>query len=374
MEGTVSLKNITLYLIDLPQKSTFRSGIGVRKSKKTILVKWVDADGLTGFGECSCRPDPYYSAEFIPAAITLLNKFIIPELQPTQTYAEVVQTLKKVRGWNFTKAGVEAAMYQVLRQQPGNKTIGDYVKSDLNPHIPVGISLGMYEDRAAFRAVVMDALEEGYKRLKFKIAPWLDTGIFDDVLALLQSRQVSYSFDANGSFQDGQLEQLGFYADTGGHVEQPTPPDRFDLLLEVKRRFPSLTICFDEEVESIGDAMKLHRLGVLDELNLKIGRVGGLTNSIEILNFCIDQNVPCWMGGMFETGVGRLQNLELAAYMPMAKASDLSPSSRYFVEDIISPEIQMKDGIIDLNENLETAVLQEKIDRYTLQKFEFDIH
>jgi len=156
-------------------------------------------------------------------------------------------------------------------------------------------------------------------------------------------------------------------------VEQPTPPDRFDLLVEARRRYPTLKICFDEEVESIGDVVKLHQLGLLDELNLKIGRVGGITSSIEILNYCKNHDIPCWMGGMFETGVGRLQNLELAAYLANTKANDLSPSSRYFVEDIISPAIEMDKGLINVRKSLESNILQEKIDYYTLQRHEYSV-
>ncbi len=79
------------------------------------------------------------------------------------------------------------------------------------------------------------------------------------------------------------------------------------------------------------------------------------------------------MGGMFESGVGRLQNLEIATYMNLAKANDMSPSSRYFVEDIISPEIGMENGLIDVAKASESVILQEKIDHFSTQKIEYNI-
>ena len=373
MDGTISLKRIELFLIDLPQKSTFKSGIGVRKSKKTILVKWTDAEGRIGYGECSCRPDPYYSSEFIKASLLLIQKFIIPRLRPSQTYSEVLGILNGIRGWNFTKAAVESAMYQILKQQSEDKHLSQHLISDMNPSVPVGISLGIYDDRAEMIDVVNKSIEEGYKRLKFKISPEVNPTNFEAVYTLLSDNNVVLSFDANGSFRAGDLDKLSSYSHLDAHIEQPTPPDRFDLLMEARRRIPELKICFDEEVESIGDVVKLHKLGLLDELNLKIGRVGGISNSIEILNYCHENEIPCWMGGMFETGVGRLQNLELAAYLTNAKANDLSPSSRYFVEDIISPAIEMDDGIIDVRKSLESRILQDKIDYYSLEKHEYPV-
>ena len=96
----------------------------------------------------------------------------------------------------------------------------------------------------------------------------------------------------------------------------------------------------------MGDVIKLHHLGLLDELNLKIGRVGGLLTSIEILEYCRQHDIPCWIGGMFETGIGRIWNLRLAAYLSQAKAHDLSPSARYFEEDLVQPGIQMTNGFL----------------------------
>ena len=71
----ISLQKLELFSLDLPQKSVFKSGIGIRKSKETLIVKWTDAEGRVGYGECSCRPDPYYSAEFLASAKLLIQHF-----------------------------------------------------------------------------------------------------------------------------------------------------------------------------------------------------------------------------------------------------------------------------------------------------------
>ena len=86
IDQTITLKRLELHVLDLPQKSVFKSGIGIRKSKETLLVKWIDKDGRVGYGECSCRPDPYYSAEFLKAAVLLIQDFIAPKLQSSQAY------------------------------------------------------------------------------------------------------------------------------------------------------------------------------------------------------------------------------------------------------------------------------------------------
>lgn len=362
----ISLQKLELFSLDLPQKSVFKSGIGIRKSKETLLVKWTDAEGRVGYGECSCRPDPYYSAEFLASAKLLIQQFIAPNLKSVQTYGEVLSIMKKIRGWNFTKSAVESAMFQIMKQVNPDFQLSKYLKSSKIDDIPVGISLGIYTDFAAMQAVVQQAIDEGYKRVKFKISPFVNTKLFDKINSLLFDNQVHVSFDANGSYDFKDLEKMEYFVKTyDTHIEQPTAPSRYDIFAEAKKMYPTMKVCFDEEVKGIGDVVKLHRLNVLDELNLKIGRVGGISKSIQILNYCHENEIPCWIGGMFETGIGRMQNLELAQFLPNATAHDLSPSSRYFKEDIIAPEIEMRNGFINVEKALQNQAVQEKIDKYS---------
>ena len=362
----ITLDRLELYLLDLPQKSVFQSGIGIRKSKETLIAKWIDKDGRIGYGECSCRPDPYYSAEFLTASMILIQEFIAPKLRPNQKYVEVLDMLKRIRGWNFTKAAVEAAMFQVANQQYSGVELSNKINSESIANVPVGISLGIYEDASAMYDTVQEAIEEGYQRLKFKISPSVNTKVFDHVNPLLFDNKVYTCFDANGSYGQGDIEKMAYFVNTyETYIEQPTPPSRFDICLNAKQLFPKMKICFDEEVKNMGDLVKLHSLNVLDEVNLKIGRVGGISNSIQILNYCHEHNIPCWIGGMFETGVGRLLNLEFASFLPNAKAHDLSPSSRYFKEDIVAPEIVMENGFINLENARKKNVVQKRIDKYT---------
>lgn len=368
LQQEITLQQIELIRVDLPQKSTFVSGIGVRKSKETLLVKWTDKEGRVGYGECSCRPDPYYSDEFLDASMLMIQKFVLPHLQPTQTYGDVLNILKRCRGWNFTKSAVEAAMYEIVKQQSDYTIAKDLNKEQLK-QVPVGISLGIYEDVAEFKEVVQNAIDVGYHRIKFKISPAVNTKNFDAINPLLFDNNVYVSFDANGSYYEQDIDKLGYFANTYDNaIEQPTPPSRFDTYMKAKEMHPNLKVCFDEQIKNIGDLVAINTLGLIDELNLKVGRVGGITSSVQILNYCFEQDIPVWVGGMFETGVGRLQNLEFASYLEKAQAHDMSPSSRYFKEDILSQEVTMTNGYIDVDKTLQYNVLDEVVAKYTVNK------
>ncbi len=370
LEQTISLQRLELHLIDLPQIITFKSGIGTRNSREALIVKWIDGNGNAGYGECACRPDPYYSVEYRDAAADVIQKFIAPFLKKEQSYADILAILKKVRGWNFTKAAVEAAVLQIARQQQPFD-LSDLITADPIEKVPVGISLGIYQDKDECYEVVQQAIADGFQRLKFKISPSVDTQVFEHINPLLFDNKVHTGFDANGSFYEKDLDAFAYFANTYQTViEQAFPPDRFDVLQKAKKRFPTLQICADEEVKHLGDVMKLHQLKAIDELNLKIGRVGGITNSIEIINYCEAEGIDCWIGGMFETGIGRIANLELASFLPTAKAHDLSPSARYFQEDIIKPEVTMDRGFVEFSKLDDCMVVDDVLEKYTTERID----
>lgn len=368
----LSLSDITIYRLNLPQKEEFVSGIGVRKSREALIIRWTDQKGRVGYGECSCRPDPYYSAEFIDGAIQMVQKFVIPHLKENQTFGDLLKILARIRGWNFTKAALEAAALSILEQE--NPTLDLFAKLQSEPltKVPVGISLGIQQDPQAFKKKVEESIAEGYKRLKFKISPTSNSEYFDLVNPMLFEAGVNISFDANGSFGMNDLDQLEYFVETySGMIEQPFSPNRLDVLLSARDRFPKLKICFDEEVKSLGDLMKLHQLGLVGEVNLKIGRVGGWVESLKIIQYCEAHSIQCWIGGMFETGIGRIWNLRFASFLPNAIAHDLSPSDRYFAEDLVSPGVRMKEGHVYVDTLSQSQVIPEIVNKYTLEEINF---
>jgi len=368
----ISFRQLDLIILDLPQTEVFHSAIGVRKSRKAMIVKWTDRNGNVGYGECSARPDPFYSSEFMDGAALLIEQFVFPKLKKEQTYQEVLHALKNIRGWQFTKAAVEFAAHDLIANRD-NETIFDYWNRPQLSKIPVGISIGLQPSLEAMKSVIEKNQAVNYHRLKFKISPKSKQEFFDLVKEKASDNFVS--FDANGSFQPSDFEQLSYFVKHFKNpIEQPFPPSRIDFYQQAMKAMPKLKVCLDEEVKSIGDLIKAHQLRSIDELNLKLGRVGGLVNSIEIAEYCFNNNIPVWIGGMFETGIGRALNMQFAAFMLDAQAHDLSPSSRYFIEDVLENEIMMdKNGYVDMATAKNVKVSETILQKYAVRKVELII-
>ena len=365
LQRTAEFQALELRIVDLPQRSSFQSGIGRRNSRQALLVGWHGANGLIGYGECSCRPDPYYSAEFLDAAALLIERFVAPKLRDGLSYEELLALLGRIRGWPFTRAAVEFAFHDYLWQRDGESLFDQYAGPRVR-QVPVGISLGLQDSPQTLEQTIHEAQSKGYRRLKFKVDPDFRQADFAACRHLLTNDRVY--FDANGTLSPDDLPLLEFLTSFGNPVEQPFPPHQIEWIERAQGQLPLLRICLDEEVKGLPTLATAHRLHYLDELNLKPGRVGGLAESLRILEYCRQHRIPVWVGGMFETGIGRSFNLHLAALMPDAYAHDLSPSSRYFVEDLLVHPIEMNDdGLIDLHQ-IDRTVDLERLEKYTQKK------
>ena len=72
-------------------------------------------------------------------------------------------------------------------------------------------------------------------------------------------------------------------------------------------------ICLDESIHSVDDARKALDLGACGAINIKVSRVGGLTEARRIHDLCYNRGVPVWCGGMHEFGIGRAANVAIAS-------------------------------------------------------------
>ena len=76
-------------------------------------------------------------------------------------------------------------------------------------------------------------------------------------------------------------------------------------------------------------------------INIKMGRVGGITNAVEIHNICQEAGIDVWIGGMLESAVGAAHCGALATLPNVKYPSDVFPSDRFYAHDLGDPETVM---------------------------------
>jgi O-succinylbenzoate synthase len=139
------------------------------------------------------------------------------------------------------------------------------------------------------------------------------------------------------------LDELGLLL-----IEQPLFEDDIwdHRKLQAQLKTP---LCLDESVVSPRHARYAIEMEACRIINIKPGRVGGLSQGLEIHAMCRAENMPVWCGGMLETGVGRASNLAIASLPGFSLPGDISASERYFSRDITHERFTLNpDSTIDV--------------------------
>jgi O-succinylbenzoate synthase len=106
-------------------------------------------------------------------------------------------------------------------------------------------------------------------------------------------------------------------------------------------------------------------------INMKVARVGGLSNAVKIHDMAAQAEIPMWCGGMLETGVGRAANLHLSTLSNFTLPADISATDRYYAEDIAEPAfvLNTEDSTISVPQGpgIGVEVMMDRIEKYQVK-------
>jgi O-succinylbenzoate synthase len=333
------------------------------------LILRVEAGGIAGWGECVAGNFPGYSYETAKTAWHVLEDFFIPALaqHPSIAPQELRNALKGFKGHPLARAGLEMALWDLLGKQQGRslkKLLGGQRTS-----VPVGVSIGIQKDLTAMLAEVDEYLAQGYQRIKVKIKPGADLDIVEGLRQF--HPKVRLQVDANSAYGIEDAEHLRQLDDFDLElIEQPLAED--DLLDHARLQKQLKTaLCLDESILSLRHTQQAVDADACKVINIKAGRVGGLTEATAIHDYCHDVNIPVWCGGMLETNIGRAANLAIAALPGFRLPGDISASDRYYEVDIAGPGFALNpDSTIDVPERpgLGIEMDMRALEKFTLRK------
>ncbi len=337
----MKIERITLHHISLPLVHPFQTSFGVERQRECILVA-VQSQGLTGWGECVATDRPGFSYETVDTAWHVLSDFIVPAVlgQSIESPNQAIERYRWIRGHPMAKAALEAAVWDLLGQTRGIPLADMLAPPGRYPQprrqrVEVGVSVGVQPTLDDLLARIQRFVDQGYGRIKIKIKPGWDVEVVRAVrgrfptVPLMADANSAYSlddaplFEALDEYDLLMIEQPLAYDDIADHAK-----------LQARLRTP---LCLDESIVSPAHARWALELGACRIINIKVGRVGGLTAARQIHDLAYAQEVPVWCGGMLETGVGRAANVAIASLPGYSLPGDLSATARYYEPDVAEP-------------------------------------
>jgi O-succinylbenzoate synthase len=356
-----------LRVIRLELLHPFETSFGVETSR-TVPILRLFGEGQEGVAEGVMDSLPLFREETLAGALALLKDAFLPRIfgQPINNPQEVWQRLIPFRGNRMAKAMLEMAVWDLwarsLGQPLGRLLGGNRTK------VAVGVSLGIQKSFEATCEQVEHHLAQGYRRIKLKIKPGWDVEMIANVRSHFP--EAVLTVDANSCYSLTDLAVLRRLDEFDlDYIEQPLAYD--DILdhsrLQAQLKTP---LCLDESILSPEDARKALEIGAGRIINIKVARVGGLSEAIRVHDVASAFGAPVWCGGMLESGVGRAFNIHLATLPNFSKPGDTSSSSRYWRRDMIHEHLETQDGFMSVPEGPGIGVTLDLafLDDLTLQK------
>ncbi len=362
------IDRVELRVVRLPLVRTFRTSSSSKDHIDHILVRVAAEGGSEGWGECASPSDPYYCPETTETCWHILKDFLVPRVlgRSWSTIDELIALFGPIKGNNFARAGLEMACWDALAKSQGVSLAS--LLGGTRAEIHSGVSLGIENDLGSLLGQVDRYVEEGYRRIKLKIAPGWDV----EVVRAVRERHpdVPLQVDANSAYTLDDAATLKALDDFDLLlIEQPLAHD--DIVdharLQAQLRTP---ICLDESIHSAEDARKALDLGSCRVINIKVSRVGGLREARRVHDLCLSRGVPVWCGGMHEFGVGRAANVAIASLPGFILPGDVSGSDKYYREEVVEPPIIADRGTVAVptGPGIGHRPLMDRIETHTLRE------
>lgn len=332
------IDRIRLYHVAMPLVYPFRTAYGDDDCIESLFVRMESGDAY-GWGETTPWRAPGYSSEWAASAFLLLRDWLAPAVVGKEIGSgdEIQKAMAGFKGNYFAKAGLDLAWWDLHSRslgQPLWKVLGGG-----GPKISVGADFGIMETIDGLLAEIGKAAEAGFGRVKLKFRPGWDV----DMVAAVREAfpDMPFHIDCNSAYRIGDLpmfQALDEYELV--MVEQPLPHD--DLIDHARlQRGLKTPVCLDESIISVDRARKAIDTQACGWVNIKPGRVGGLTNAIAIHDLCQAKDMPCWVGGMLESSVGQSFNVALSTLANIKYPCDVFPSERFYRPDIGEVDIAL---------------------------------
>jgi o-succinylbenzoate synthase len=368
----MEIKKVSLKKLKMRLKHPFTTSFGSMQDKEFFLIELIDEAGRSGFGESVAFTTPWYTEETVETSQHIMTDFLIPLLlkAPFAHPDEVSERFGIIRRNNMAKAALEGAVWDLHAKREGQplaQALGGETKS-----IEVGISIGIQDSIDQLLEVIQKSVDQGYKRVKLKIKPGLDVEVIREVrhhfptLPLMVDGNSAYTLADINHLQ--KLDQFNLMM-----IEQPMAHD--DIFDHAKLQAALNTpICLDESIHSLDDVRHAVEFGSCKIINVKIGRVGGLSEAKRIHDFCFSKGIPIWCGGMLEAGVGRAHNIALTTLPGFNLPGDTAASANYWEKDIIQPEVTVEQGLIHVPESpgIGYSLNHDAIEQYTIEEHIFE--
>lgn len=332
------IDQIELFHVAMPLIYPWRTAYGEDTAAHAVLCR-MTSGSVSAWGESCPLTAPCYSPEWGGGIFTVARDWLAPALigKDLTSGDDLQKHLAIYKGNPFAKAILDTAWWS-LQSRITNTPLYRLLGATRN-QVAVGADFGVMDSIDDLLNAIGPAVEARFPRVKLKFRPGWDL----DMLRAVRKQHPDHVFhiDCNSGYRLADTQM--FQAIDEFHlamIEQPLQHD--DLLDHAQLQSQIKTpVCLDESIVTLRQVEQAIALRSCQYVNIKPGRVGGLTNAVKIHNACQSAGIPCWVGGMLESSLGAGICVSLAMLDNFTYPADIFPSSRFYHQDLSEPALQL---------------------------------
>jgi len=303
---------VEAWLLTMRLAEPYAAAYDTIETTSNVFLRLVTDRRFVGYG-CAA-PDEHDTGETADAILETIRKVVEPLVKGADPLRPALlreQLRDVLRDEPSIRAAVDMALLDILGKKcdlPLWKMLGGY-RDRITTSVTVGI---LSESETVARARYW--VGRGFTALKLKGG--LD--VQSDVARVFKVRealgdQIALRFDANEGYT---VEQALWFIDRTRParielLEQPTLKGDPDLLGQVTRR-GDVPVMADESLTTLRDAFRLASNDLVDMLNVKLMKVGGIAEALEINAVAKAARLEVMVGCLDESALGIAAALHFA--------------------------------------------------------------
>lgn len=346
----MKITNVEYFRLDMPLAIPYTIAYETVSKTTNIILKISTDKGITGWG-CAA-PDAEVTGETPEDVIHHIENVVVGLLKGQSPFqiARITHQLKQLCPQaSSTMAMVDIALYDLMARKaelPLYQLLGGY-----RHEIPTSITIGILPLKDTLEQTQC-YLKKGFSIIKLKGGLNLE----EDIQKIMKMREkygndFKLRFDANQGYSPA--ESIAFINQTKSAaieiLEQPTKQRKEKQLGEVTQNI-DVPVMADESIKTLKDAFRLASGNLIDMVNIKIMKVGGILESQHINSVAKAAGMEVMVGCIDECALGISAGLHFALSRPNIEFADLD-GHLDLLDDPFSNLFDLKNGILYPSKN-----------------------